>query len=60
VQVQMSFLETPPPAGVAPVWTALDEEQRALVVAALARLIAKVSTLQDQQAAVSTQESSDE
>ena len=60
MQVQMSFLETPPPSGVAPVWTALDEEQRAIVVAALARLIAKVGILQDEQAPVGSEESIDE
>lgn len=41
--VQMSFLETPPPGGAAPAWAALDEQQRAEVVEALARLIAKVA-----------------
>ena len=40
---QLSFLEAPQPAGVAPVWPTLDEEQRAAAVAALARLIAKVA-----------------
>jgi len=38
---QLSFLEAPVPEGAAPVWTALDEEQRAKVIAMLARLIAK-------------------
>ena len=37
---QLSFLEVPPP-DAAPVWTLLDEEQRAAVVTKLARLMAK-------------------
>ena len=41
---QLSFLEVPQPSGVAPVCPGLDEEQRAEVVATLARLIAKVAT----------------
>lgn len=41
---QMSFLEVPQPAGVALVWPTLDQEQRAEVVAALARLIAKAAS----------------
>ena len=43
MQLLMSFLKTPP-AAAAPVWDALDGEQRAEVVATLARLIAKVAT----------------
>jgi hypothetical protein len=41
VQLLMGFLETLPPAGAAPVWRSLDDAQRAEVVAALSRLIAK-------------------
>ena len=37
---QLSFLEPPPQQIVVPVWHSLDEEQRALLVARLARLIA--------------------
>ncbi|WP_276968517.1 hypothetical protein [Metallibacterium scheffleri] len=37
---QLSFLEPPPQQGGAPVWHSLDEEQRARLVARLARLIA--------------------
>jgi hypothetical protein len=39
MQQQMSFLEveTPTPAGAAPVWATLDEQQRAEPVATLAR-----------------------
>jgi hypothetical protein len=40
---QMSLLETLPPAGTAPAWTGLDEQQRTEVVQVLARLIAKVA-----------------
>jgi hypothetical protein len=38
---QLSFLEVSPPGDAAPVWTMLDEEQRAAVVTKLARLMAK-------------------
>jgi len=38
---QLSFLEAPMPEGVAPVWSALDNEQRAKVITMLAQLIAK-------------------
>lgn len=38
---QLSFLEPPIPIGAAPVWNALDDEQRAKVIATLARVIAK-------------------
>jgi len=41
VTEQLSLLETPPPVGTAPVWSALDAEQRALVVSVLVRLMAK-------------------
>lgn len=41
--LQTSFLEKLLPEGVAPVWVALDQEQRTLFVAALARLIAKIA-----------------
>ena len=60
MQVQLSFLETAPPPGVAPVWTALDDEQRAMIVAVLARLIAKVGAPRDEPAAVASEESIDE
>lgn len=43
MQEQMTFLEALPPAGTAPVWAALDEQQRAEVVTALARLIVQVA-----------------
>ena len=38
---QLSFLDPPVPDGAAPVWNALDEEQRAKTITMLARLIAK-------------------
>jgi len=60
VQLQMTFLETPPPAGFAPIWTALDDEQRAEVVAALACLIAKVTAGRSDEPAAETKEKSDE
>lgn len=41
VTEQLSLLETSPPVGTAPVWSALDAEQRALVVSVLVRLMAK-------------------
>lgn len=43
MQLWMSFARTPPPEGTAPVWTALNDEQRAEIVAMLARLIAKAA-----------------
>lgn len=43
VQRQMSLLEPPQPAGAAPVWSTLDDQQRAKVVATLATLIAKAA-----------------
>jgi hypothetical protein len=38
---QLSFLEAPVSEGAAPVWSALDEEQRAKAITMLAQLIAK-------------------
>jgi predicted Fe-S protein YdhL (DUF1289 family) len=38
---QLSFLEVPPPGDAAPVWSSLDEGQRASVVTKLARLMAR-------------------
>ncbi len=38
---QLSLLEVPPPDGAAPVWSTLEEEQRAVIVTRLARLMAK-------------------
>jgi hypothetical protein len=43
VPLQLSFLDKLPVHGEAPVWAALDDEQRALVLATLARLIANVA-----------------
>lgn len=39
---QLSFLELPIPDSAAPAWSALDEEQRARVIAMLVQLIAKM------------------
>ena len=36
---QLSFLEIPPPDNAAPVWSTLDDEQRAVVITKLARLM---------------------
>jgi len=49
MQPQQTILfEDPPPAGTAPVWNTLDEEQRAEIVTRLARLIAKaIAQLED-------------
>jgi hypothetical protein len=61
VQLLLSFLSTPlPPKGTAPVWDALDDEQRAAVVAALARLIAKAATAGSQLAVAADQGRNDE
>jgi hypothetical protein len=38
---QLSFLDAPLPEAVVPVWNTLDEEQRAVLVKKLARLIVK-------------------
>lgn len=38
---QMSFLDPPPPDQGAPVWDTLEADERARVVAKLARLMAK-------------------
>jgi hypothetical protein len=37
---QLRLLEDPPPAGTAPVWSTLDEEQRAAIVKKLAQVLA--------------------
>jgi hypothetical protein len=41
MEQQMRLLEDPPPAGAVPVWTTLDEEQRAAIVKKLAEVLAK-------------------
>jgi hypothetical protein len=40
MEQQMRLLEDPPPAGAVPVWTTLDEEQRAAIVKKLAQVLA--------------------
>jgi hypothetical protein len=60
VQLQMSFLESPSIPGAAPVWGSLDAEPRAEVVAALARLLAKVAAPTDREPTADTEEKGDE
>ena len=43
LQMRLSLLEIPPP-GVAPLWSTLDDQQRAEIVTMLARLIAQLAT----------------
>lgn len=38
---QLRLLEDPPPVGTVPVWTTLDEEQRAAIVKRLAQVLAQ-------------------
>jgi hypothetical protein len=59
VQRQMSFLETCA-RGAAPVWAALDDTQRAEVLAALARLIVKMAAPPDDPGALVQEEQDDE
>lgn len=59
MQLLMSFLELPPEDRPPAVWTALDAEGRAEVVATLARLMAKTSNLQ-QKLSAPAKETSDE
>lgn len=60
MQLLLSFLETPPPALGAPVWKALDDEQRAEAVAALTRLIAKVAATRSDVPTVDTEGKGDD
>lgn len=55
VQLLLSFLRTPQPAGAAPVWDALDDEQRAEVLTTLIRLIAKVAAVQSEKGVAAVQ-----
>ncbi len=55
----MSFLEILPSANAAPVWAALDDQQRGEVVATLARLIAKMAANRSE-TAVADEEKDDE
>jgi hypothetical protein len=59
VQRQMSFLETVV-RGAAPVWAALDDAQRAEVVATLARLIVKMAAPVDDPTALVHEEQDDD
>jgi hypothetical protein len=56
VKEQLSLLETLLPAGAAPVWTALDVEQRALVVWTLARVMANTAVAQRESASAADEE----
>ncbi len=60
VQLLLSFLSTPTPAGVAPVWAALDDDQRAEVVTTLVRLIAKMAAARSKGDATTETENNDE
>jgi len=59
VQLLLSFLRMRIP-GTAPVWAALDDEQRAEVVSTLARLIVKTVAARNADAVSSALESHDE
>lgn len=59
MQRQMSFLETSAP-GAVPVWAQLDDAQRAVVVAALARVIAKMTLRPDDPSTLVREEPDDE
>jgi len=60
MQLQMSFLETPATTDAAQVWTTLDAEQRAEVMAVLGRLIAVVAAQTNQKHPNDTKEKDDE
>lgn len=60
MQLLLSFVETPPVAGVAPVWDALADEKRAEVLAVLARLIARAAEDEATQTRVPNEEARDE
>jgi len=47
VQTQLSFWEERNESGAIPVWSTLDDDQRAAVVATLARLIVKLAVAAD-------------
>ena len=59
MQRQMTFLEAAV-RGAAPVWAALDDAQRAEVVATLARLIVKMAARAEGPAAIVHEEQDDE
>jgi hypothetical protein len=41
VQLSLAFLEADPPAPLPEIWATLDEQERAAIVAVLARLMAR-------------------
>ena len=57
---QLSLLDRHLPAGTAPVWDALDAEQRALVVSTLARLMAKAALAQREPQGTADKEKGDD
>jgi len=60
VQLLLSFLSMPQPAGAAPVWDALNDQRRAEVLTMLARLIAKAAAAPSERGVASARESHDE
>ncbi len=60
MQRQRSLWESSAAEGTAPVWTRLDGEQRAEVVAVLARVLAKASTRSSEAAATAVEEETDD
>ncbi len=55
MQLLLSFLRTPQPPGAAPVWDAVDDEQRAEALTMLARLIAKVAAARSERGVAAVQ-----
>ena len=60
MQLLLSFVRTPQPVGTAPVWDALDADQRAEVVATLAGLIANAAVARSKMGAAAGPENHDE
>ena len=56
----LSFVRTPLPVGTAPVWDALDVDQRTGIVATLARLIANAAAARSKMGAAADPENHDE
>lgn len=60
MQIQLSFLEEKIEAGAVPVWSTLDDEQRAEAVATLARVIATLFAAEHTRVGADEEESNDE
>ncbi len=60
MQLKLSFVQLQQPDGVAPVWPALDNEQRSEVLATLARLIAKMAVSPSEAAMAADEVNTDE